>query len=170
MAGRIATRSDCAQCAALCCIAYPSEDMPGFAAHKQAGEPCPNLDACGACTIYEDRARLGFAGCIAFECFGAGQFVTQTVFGGRDWRTDPSAMPAMVDTFLRLRPAFDLLYLAETFSGGDPACESEMIRQSLEDALLSPDPHSAERLLHDAKARLRALYAARRESQAAETG
>ena len=43
MATRLESRSDCTRCAALCCIAYPSEDMPGFAAAKEAGQPCPKL-------------------------------------------------------------------------------------------------------------------------------
>ena len=37
MAVPLENRSDCTRCAALCCIAYPSQDMPGFAAAKDAG-------------------------------------------------------------------------------------------------------------------------------------
>ncbi len=105
------TRSDCSRCAALCCIAYPADKMPGFSASKEAGEPCPNLDACGLCRIYERRAEEGFSGCIAFECFGAGQHVVQHLFEGRDWREDPALLRPMVDTFLAMRPVSDLLFL-----------------------------------------------------------
>jgi hypothetical protein len=111
--GKLTIRSDCDKCAALCCIAYPSDDMPGFAARKESGEPCPKLDACGRCTIYDRRADEGFAGCLGFECFGAGQYVTQALFKGRDWRHDPDLLPSMVERFLAVRPAFDMLYLID---------------------------------------------------------
>lgn len=113
MPAAIEMRSDCSRCAALCCIAYPSDDMPGFSASKAAGQPCPHLDSCGQCQIYDTRAQDGFAGCIQFECFGAGQHVVQHLFGGRDWRSDPTMLPQMVETFLAMRPVSDLLYLAE---------------------------------------------------------
>ena len=108
----IETRSDCSRCAALCCIAYPSDEMPGFAASKAAGEPCPKLDPGGACAIYERREKEGFSGCIRYECFGAGQHVVQHLFGGRDWRDDPALLTPMVEAFLAMRPVSDLLYLA----------------------------------------------------------
>jgi hypothetical protein len=104
-------RSDCSRCAALCCIAFPSDEMPGFSASKQAGEPCPKLDQGGRCTIYDRREQEGFGGCIRFECFGAGQHVTQTLFGGRDWRDDPRLLDPMVEAFLSSRRVFELLYL-----------------------------------------------------------
>lgn len=107
----IETRSDCSRCAALCCIAYPSEEMPGFAARKNAGQLCPKLDHSGRCTIYSNRDQEGFAGCIQYECFGAGQHVVQHLFDGSDWRSDPALLPPMVDAFLAMRPVSDLLYL-----------------------------------------------------------
>ena len=105
------TRSDCGRCAALCCIAYPSEDMPGFSAIKSAGEPCPKLGGNGLCTIYEHRAEEGFAGCIRFECFGAGQHVVQHLFEGKDWRSEPALLGAMIESFLAMRPVSDLAFL-----------------------------------------------------------
>mgnify|MGYP001242133147 CR=1 FL=1 len=162
MVGRVATQSDCANCAALCCIAYPSDDMPGFSAQKQSGEPCPKLDSCGACTIYDDRERLGFAGCIAFECFGAGQFVTRSVLAGGTDPGHPVTRQAMVDRFLRLRPAFDLLYLAQRLGNARLSRKDESDRASLvqliEDALLNADPSDVERILPAAKIQLRELY------------
>lgn len=112
MAARLETRSDCSRCAALCCIAYPSEEMPGFAAPKRAGEACPKLGEDGRCTIYEHREEAGFSGCSRFECFGAGQHVVQHLFGGHDWRQDPALLRPMVDAFLAMRPVSDLNYLA----------------------------------------------------------
>ena len=165
MPERIATTSDCAKCAALCCVAYPSDDMPGFAASKRSGEPCPRLAPCGTCTIYEDRERLGFGGCIAYDCFGAGQFVTQALShsGAQPGRT--VATQAMIDRFLLVRPAFDLLRLAQRLADDDLPPERESRRvsivRSLEDALLTGDPAIVEHVLLPAKAALRDLYAAR---------
>lgn len=122
MATPIETRADCARCAALCCIAYPSDDMPGFSAKKEAGEPCPKLGRDGLCTIYARRTEEGFAGCIRYECFGAGQHVVQTLFDGRDWRDDPALRAPMVEAFLAMRPVSDLLFLArwaEARTGSD---------------------------------------------------
>ena len=113
MSQALETRADCSRCAALCCIAYPSEDMPGFAAVKEAGEPCPKLAANGLCTIYEKREEEGFSGCIKYECFGAGQHVVQSLFSGRDWRDDPALLGPLVSTFLAMRPVSDLAYLVE---------------------------------------------------------
>ena len=117
LADRPATRSDCARCAALCCIAFPAEEMPGFAASKAAGEPCPKLGGDGRCTIYDTRSENGFGGCVAFECFGAGQHVVQTLFDARDWRDDPRLLPQMVETFLAMRPVSELLYLVDHARG-----------------------------------------------------
>ena len=40
----------------------------------------------------------GFAGCVAFDCLGAGQHAT-AMFGGRTWRTDPDIAPLVFDVF-----------------------------------------------------------------------
>ncbi len=117
MVAALETRSDCSRCAALCCIAYPSDDMPGFAAQKAAGERCPKLAGNGRCTIYDHRAEEGFAGCIRYECFGAGQHVVEHFFDGTDWRDDPALLGPMIDTFLAMRPVSDLAYLVEKALG-----------------------------------------------------
>lgn len=121
MAPVLETRSDCSRCAALCCVAYPSEEMPGFSAAKEAGQLCPKLAADGLCTIYARRAEEGFAGCIRFECFGAGQHVVQSLFDGRDWRDDEALLAPMVDAFLAMRPVSDLAYLVDRALGVAPA-------------------------------------------------
>lgn len=130
MAARLETCSDCSRCAALCCIAYPSDDMPGFAASKQAGEACPKLDDDGRCTIYERREEAGFSGCIRFECFGAGQHVVEHLFNGRDWREDPALLRPMVEAFLAMRPVSDLAFLVSRALQTAPAerVATELVR------------------------------------------
>jgi len=127
-------QSDCSRCAALCCIAFPAGDMPGFSASKQAGEPCPKLDSCGRCTIYDRREQEGFRGCIAFECFGAGQHVVQHLYSGRDWRDDPALLAPMSASFLAVRKGFELLYLVDwaRSRGPGPDIEAQLDRAEAE--------------------------------------
>ena len=40
-----------------------------------------------------------FRGCIAFDCAGAGQYVTQVMFAGRSWRDDPDLARPMGEAF-----------------------------------------------------------------------
>ena len=157
------TRSDCSRCAALCCIAYPSEDMPGFSACKAAGEPCPKLGADGLCTIYGRREEEGFAGCIRYECFGAGQHVVEHLFRGRDWREDATLLGPMVEAFLAMRPVSDLAYLVEsaltlelpeTLRENLLACRSE-----LADIAATRDGLSDSRRIAGAQAAIRRIYA-----------
>ena len=60
-----------------------------FAFDKDAGEPCRNLDDEFRCTIHPHLRDRGFKGCTVFDCFGAGQKVTQQTFAGQTWRQAP---------------------------------------------------------------------------------
>jgi hypothetical protein len=104
-------RADCARCAGLCCVALAFDRSPLFAIHKAAGEPCPNLEPRGRCRIHADRERAGFAGCVAYDCLGAGQRVVQEVFAGRSWRDDAALMAPMLRAFQVMREVHGLLVL-----------------------------------------------------------
>jgi hypothetical protein len=104
-------RADCARCAGLCCVALAFDRSPLFAFHKVPGEPCPNLGACGRCRIHADRQREGFAGCVAYDCLGAGQRVVQEVFAGRSWLDDPALLTPMLRAFQAMREVHGLLAL-----------------------------------------------------------
>lgn len=84
--------ADCTQCAALCCVAPAFARSSDFAIDKAPGKPCPNLGGDFRCTIHEKLDRKGFHGCVVFDCFGAGQRITQETFGGRDWRDEPGML------------------------------------------------------------------------------
>lgn len=75
-------RADCASCAGLCCAALPFSRSADFPQDKAAGVPCRNLRADYGCAIHAHLRAQGWIGCTVFDCFGAGQRVTQ-VFGGR---------------------------------------------------------------------------------------
>ena len=84
---RSALRADCAACLGLCCVVPAFAASADFALDKPAGQPCPNLRADSRCGIHAELRPRGFAGCAAYDCFGAGQRVSQVTVG-RDWRAD----------------------------------------------------------------------------------
>jgi hypothetical protein len=49
-----------------------------FAFDKPAGEPCRHLATDHRCRIHDRLLGSGMRGCLAYDCFGAGQSVTQT--------------------------------------------------------------------------------------------
>ncbi|MET0716364.1 MAG: pentapeptide repeat-containing protein, partial [Mycetocola sp.] len=85
-----------------------------FAFTKDAGEPCVNLDDDYRCVIHPELRERGFKGCTVFDCFGAGQKVTQHTFGGVSWRDDPDARESMFAVFPLVRQLQEMLwYLAD---------------------------------------------------------
>jgi hypothetical protein len=82
-------RADCSRCAGLCCVAPAFAASADFAIDKPAGVPCPNLRDDFRCGIHAELRERGFPGCTVFDCFGAGQRITQETFGGRAWREAP---------------------------------------------------------------------------------
>jgi hypothetical protein len=104
-------RADCARCAALCCVTLAFDRSPLFACDKAAGEPCAHLLASDRCGIYAERSRRGFAGCAAYDCLGAGQRVTQELFGGRSWQAHPAEAQLMFEAFGVMRHVHELLLL-----------------------------------------------------------
>lgn len=120
---------DCSACAALCCVVFAFDRSESFAIDKAAGEVCPNLDSCGRCKVFGERDRLGFRGCITYDCHGAGQVVTQDVFRGRTWRDDPALTPRMGAALSVLRRIHEQLLLLKT-AGQLPLNAEEKARQS----------------------------------------
>lgn len=161
IAGEIATRSDCSRCAALCCIAFPAESGEGFAASKEAGEPCPRLGPFGQCTIYWRRAEEGFAGCVGFECFGAGQYVTARHGGSNDWQADAGRLARMTAHFLAIHRAFELLWLsrhAQEISGSLAArSDAAALEKELVAIISRPADQLEARDLPEIERRLRSL-------------
>jgi len=114
---RSVLRPDCEKCVGLCCVAPAFSAAADFAIDKPAGRPCPNLRADFRCGIHANLRDLGFPGCAAYDCFGAGQRVTQETFGGADWRADPDIAPRMFAAFSIVRQLHELLwYLTEALA------------------------------------------------------
>ncbi|WP_243407874.1 pentapeptide repeat-containing protein [Frankia canadensis] len=114
---RAGLRADCGRCAGLCCVA------PGFAASadfpisKPPGVPCRNLTAAFTCGVHGELRERGFHGCVAFDCLGAGQRITEHTFAGVDWRTRPDTATRMFDAFAVMRALHETLHhLAEALT------------------------------------------------------
>ena len=110
-------RADCARCFGLCCVAPAFSASADFAIDKPSGQPCPNLRPGFRCGIHDDLRPRGFRGCAVYDCFGAGQRVSQVTFGGRDWRQAPHAAQQMFEVFGVMRQLHELLwYLSEALA------------------------------------------------------
>ncbi len=111
---RLDLLADCSACFGLCCVALPFAKSADFAANKSAGTPCRNLQADHRCGIHPALRERGYQGCTVFDCFGAGQKVSQHTFEGRSWREDRETARQMFDTFPVMRQLHELLwYLTE---------------------------------------------------------
>ncbi|MBL8556511.1 MAG: hypothetical protein JNL41_19720 [Phenylobacterium sp.] len=131
---QIELRADCARCAALCCVAFHFERSNQFGCDKAAGRPCGHLGRDGRCGIYRDRADRGFRGCVGYDCHGAGQRVTQALFGGRSWMDDPALLAPMAEAFLRAERAHRLLAILRKAGNLDLAAEDRWRHARLEEA------------------------------------
>jgi hypothetical protein len=107
-------RADCANCAGLCCVAPAFAASADFAIDKPAGRACPNLAEDFRCGIHAELRDRGFPGCTVFDCFGAGQRITQRTFGGRSWREAPELAAAQFAVLPVVRQLHEALwYLVE---------------------------------------------------------
>ena len=110
-------RADCENCFGLCCVALYFSASEGFPNDKESGQPCLNLQQDFSCSIHQNLRELGLKGCVAFDCFGAGQKVAQVSFYGYDWKKVPESAKQMFDVFQIMRQLHELLwYLTEALT------------------------------------------------------
>lgn len=103
-------QSDCEHCFGLCCVALPYAKSADFAFHKEGGVPCRNLGPDHRCSIHELLIGQGFHGCVTYECFGAGQYISQELFEGNDWRKNPELSREMFAVFPIVQQLHEMLY------------------------------------------------------------
>lgn len=109
--------ADCGRCFGLCCVVPGFSASADFAIDKPAGQPCPNLGPDFSCGIHQHLRPQGFRGCAVYDCFGAGQWVSQVTFAGRDWRQDPHTARQMSGVFAAMRQLHELLwYLSQALA------------------------------------------------------
>jgi hypothetical protein len=107
---RARLRADCSRCAGLCCVAPAFAASADFAIDKPAGAACPNLRNDFRCGIHARLRERGFPGCEVFDCFGAGQQLTQGTFGGRSWRESPELAAAQFAVLPVMRQLHEMLW------------------------------------------------------------
>lgn len=114
---RLELRADCERCIALCCVAPAFSASVDFAINKNAGQACPNLQSNFRCGIHTRLRQQGFRGCTVYDCFGAGQKVSQVTFSGQDWRQAPQNAKQMFAIFPIMRDLHEMLwYLNEALT------------------------------------------------------
>ncbi len=124
---RLELAADCSRCHALCCVLLPYRRAGGFGADKPGGVPCHHLQADDRCEIHADRPELGWPSCVTFDCFGAGQHVTQVTYAGASWRDlsgegELGEMAAVLSALRRVHEM--LLHLQEVAERSpDPAAD-----------------------------------------------
>jgi uncharacterized protein YjbI with pentapeptide repeats len=138
---RAALRADCGRCFAICCVAPAFSRSSEFAIDKPAGVACPHLADDHRCTIHARLRERGFAGCTAYDCFGAGQRLSQLTFSGRDWRTHREVAATMMAALPVMRGLHELRwYLDEALDldSSDPVRnELVEVRRGVEEAASS---------------------------------
>ena len=121
----------------------PFSASAGFGVDKPGGRPCLNLLDDDGCRIHATLREDGWPGCTVFECFGAGQQVSQVTYAGTSWREQDNLaeMAAVLSVMRQLHEM--LVHLAEVARRApDPA--ADVVRTEIED-LTAADP---ETLLH----------------------
>lgn len=106
-------RADCSRCCGLCCVVPDQLAMQGFGADKPAETPCAHLNELHRCTIHAKRQSLGYPACESFDCFGAGQWVTDRLFGGAEWTDSPELASQMFAAYRHWVPRFQAAALIE---------------------------------------------------------
>jgi hypothetical protein len=118
--------ADCSRCFGLCCIALSFSRSEDFGHDKLAGEACHHLDGQFRCRIHQRRSELGYDGCEAFDCLGAGQRAS-ALFPDLHWRRDPMQSGRVFAAFsilLKLQEMRQALTTAAELSIG-PALQAE---------------------------------------------
>lgn len=134
--------ADCTQCFALCCVALAFTASADFAIDKAVGEPCRNLQDDFGCGIHARLRPEGFKGCTVYDCFGAGQRISQHTFGGVNWRQAPETSTDMFALLPIVSQLHELLwYLDEAARRTDDPLRTELLdAAALTDRLAAGSP------------------------------
>ncbi|WP_330501503.1 pentapeptide repeat-containing protein [Peribacillus frigoritolerans] len=127
-------RADCENCFGLCCVALPYAKSADFAFDKDGGTPCSNLQSDYRCGIHENLRAKGYKGCTVYECFGAGQKVSQLTYDGNDWRENPASAKEMFEVFPIMQQLHEMLcYLNEALNLEDAQPLHRVLQAAFED-------------------------------------
>lgn len=131
---RLHLQGDCESCFGLCCVGLPYAASSDFANTKDAGQPCTNLQADFRCGVHTKLREIGFRGCTVYDCFGAGQKVSQVTYSGQDWRQAPDTAKQMFEVFPLMHQLHELLwYLTEALTLQPAHIIHDEIRDALDE-------------------------------------
>jgi hypothetical protein len=128
----IQLQADCAKCCGLCCVGPAFDADQGFGFDKPAHTACQHLRQDYRCGIHEQLAIRGFPSCAAFDCHGAGQWVTQQLFAGSSWQSSPELAASMFAHFRRYRALHELMALLERAVRSSRPSEAAALQECLE--------------------------------------
>lgn len=103
-------RGDCRRCVALCCTAFGFTRSADFAVDKEPGIPCSHLSPEFSCTIHDSLLGRGYRGCTVFDCFGAGQQVSEHLFPDRAAHSLPPVRRRMFAVFAAVKQLHEMLW------------------------------------------------------------
>jgi len=106
-------RADCSSCCGLCCVVPSQLSVQGFRVDKPAETPCVYLNDLHRCSIHATRRLHGYTACEGFDCFGVGQWITQTLFAGARWTDSPDLERQMFAAYRHWAPRFECAALLE---------------------------------------------------------
>ena len=106
-------RADCSNCCGLCCVVPDQLAVQGFRIDKPAETPCVHLNNAHRCSIHATRKIQGYPACEGFDCFGAGQWITQRLFGGARWTDSADLANQMFAAYRHWAPRFATAALIE---------------------------------------------------------
>lgn len=98
---------DCTNCFGLCCTALAFSKSSDFGHDKPEATPCRNLDADYSCRIHDRLRDSGYKGCTVYDCFGAGQHLSQRTFQGDD---APKRRQAIYAAFPKMVHLFEMMW------------------------------------------------------------
>ncbi len=90
---------DCMKCSGLCCVALYCAKSDGFPSNKPAGKPCEYLLNDFQCAIHAELKERKMKGCLAYDCFGAGQKATRLYPQNVNWLTHPKQAIEIFNVF-----------------------------------------------------------------------
>jgi len=155
--------ADCEKCFGLCCTALSFERSEQFGHDKLAGQPCQYLQADFRCRIHAKRDALGYGGCEAFDCLGAGQRAS-AAFAPLNWRGDAGIARRLYARFSQLLLLQEMRQALQTaaaleLSPGQRERREHLLRQVAEEADggAMDVTQAAQTVLADSKVFLRSL-------------
>jgi hypothetical protein len=125
-------------------VLLPFSASAGFGVDKPGGRPCLNLLEDDSCRIHATLREDGWPGCTVFECFGAGQQVSQVTYAGVSWRepdSPPHRMAEMGAVLTVMRQLHEMLVHLTEVARRSPDPAADAVRTEIE-RLTAADPET----------------------------